>query len=150
MNAPAPLLALSCLCGSLRRATRAVTRAYAVELRGTALNPTRFTLLYALDRLGPTTPRALGQALAIQSSTLSRTLPPLERWGWIRAERGNGRRVLRWEITITGATRLVAATHAWRRAQRGLRGRLDDHYWVPIPRELAAVTSAAQALFDAF
>ena len=147
--APPPplLLALACACGSVRRASRAITRAYAWQLRNAGLNPTRFTLLQALDRMGPTTPRALGQALAIQPSTLSRSLRPLERRGWVRAQRGKGQRVIRWEITTTGLIYMVRATHAWNRVQRDMRYRLDDDAWIPLARRLALLTFAAQAVF---
>src|SRR5437773_6312731 len=90
---------LPCACASLRRAARAVTRAYALELRGTGLNPTQFTLLWALDRMGPSPQGALGELLAIDSATLTRTLAPLARRGWIRAERGADRRERRWQVS---------------------------------------------------
>lgn len=144
MDVPTPLLELACACGSLRRATRAVTRTYAWELRGTGLNPTRFTLLQALDRLGPSTQRALGEALAIQTCTLSRVLPPLERYSWIRSIRGSDPRQTRWELTVDGLARMVAASHAWKGAQGDLRAQLNEEVWVPLARKLGLVTAGAQ------
>ncbi|HTI06023.1 MAG TPA: MarR family transcriptional regulator [Gemmatimonadales bacterium] len=146
---PPPLLALTCACGSVRRASRAITRTYAWELRGTGLNPTQFTLLQALDCLGPITQRALGEALAIQTCTLSRTLSPLERYGWILAHRGPRRRRLRWDITSLGRVRLEAASVAWRRAERNVRGQLDDAISTPLANALSAVTTAAQVALAA-
>ena len=120
---------LPCACASLRRAARAVTSAYAFELRGSGLNPTQFTLLQALDRSGPSTQGTLGDLLALDSATLTRTLAPLGRRGWIRAERGEDRREIRWELTPTGLRRLVAASHAWKRAQTRLREQLGERRW---------------------
>lgn len=135
---------LPCACASLRRAARAVTSAYAFELRGSGLNPTQFTLLQALDRSGPSTQGTLGDLLALDSATLTRTLAPLGRRGWIRAERGEDRREIRWELTPTGLRRLVAASHAWKRAQTRLREQLGERRWGRLAGDLAAVAAAAQ------
>lgn len=142
MNASA--VALPCACTSLRRAARAVTSAYSREFRGTALNPTKFALLWALDHNGPTTQGELGALLAIESATLSRTLAPLAQRGWIRGERGVDRRQLRWEITTTGLRHLVRATHAWKRAQHRLRDRIGVERWNRLLADLTAVTGAVQ------
>ena len=87
----------------------------------------------------------LGQLLAIDSATLTRTLAPLARRGWIRAERGADRRQIRWEVTATGLRRLVAATHAWKRAQARLRARLSSDRWSRLTGDLAAVAAAAHS-----
>jgi len=134
---------LPCACASLRRAARAVTKSYAMELRGTGLNPTQFTLLQSLDRSGPSSQRALSEFLGIESTTLTRTLAPLERRGWIRGAEGEDRRQIRWTITTTGLRRLVAATHAWKHAQAQLRERLGARRWVRLATDLAAISSAA-------
>ena len=139
---------LPCACASLRRATRAVTSAYALELRGTGLNPTQFTLLWALDRMGPSPQGALGELLAIESATLTRTLAPLARRGWIRAERGADRRERRWQVTTTGLRRLVGATHAWKRAQRRLRELLGPDRLGRLLSDLTTVTGAAGTLSE--
>ena len=142
---PRNTVVLPCACASLRRAARAVTSAYTLELRGTGLNPTKFTLLWALDRNGPSTQKALAELLAIDSATLTRTLAPLARRGWIRAERGDDRREIRWEITPNGLRRMVAASHAWKRAQLRLRDRLGSDRWTRLLNDLASITGAAHA-----
>ena len=114
-----------------------------MELRGTGLNPTQFTLLQALDRSGPSSQRALGEFLGIESTTLTRTLAPLERRGWIRAAEGVDRRQIRWAITPSGLRRLVSASHAWKRAQAQLRERLGAERWNRLGADLAAISSAA-------
>ena len=139
---------LPCVCASLRRAARAVTSAYGFEFRGTGLNPTKFTLLWGLDRMGPSTQGALAELLAIDSGTLTRTLAPLARKGWIRAERGADRRQLRWEVTPTGLRRLAAGSHAWKRAQHRLRDQLGSERWVRLLADLTAVAGAAPTLSE--
>src|SRR2546430_1296990 len=88
-----PLLA--CACASLRRTARVVTQLYETELQGTGLRATQFTLLQALEQLGAASQGALGRLLALDATTLSRTLPPLERAGWIRAAAGRDRKSTR-------------------------------------------------------
>src|SRR5437867_13307369 len=114
-----PLLA--CACASLRRTARVVTQLYETELQGTGLRATQFTLLQALEQLGAASQGALGRLLALDATTLSRTLPPLERAGWIRAARGKDRREVRWSLTPAGRRRLAGAIPAWDRAQERLR-----------------------------
>lgn len=144
MSAERALPALPCACASLRRAARAVTRAYEAELRDSGLKPTQFTLLWVLDRKGPNTQGALGEILAIESSTLTRTLAPLEEAGWIRAAAGDDARETRWSLTPAGKRKVARTLPAWERAQSALRTRLGAAPWGRLLTDLAAVASAAR------
>ena len=137
---------LDCACASLRRAARAVTRAYETELRDTGggLRATQFTLLQALERTGTSPQSALGDLLALDSTTLSRTLRPLEHAGWIRAGQGTDQREVRWSLTPEGRRRLARARPGWERAQSRLRSRLGAKHWRLLVEDLAAVAAAAQ------
>ena len=137
---------LDCACASLRRAARAVTRAYDTELRDTGggLRATQFTLLQVLERMGTSPQSALGDLLALDSTTLSRTLRPLARAGWIREGEGTDRREVRWSLTPAGRRRLVRAKPAWERAQARLRARLRPAHWKMLIEELATVAAAAR------
>ena len=136
-----PLLA--CACASLRRTARVVTQLYETELRGTGLRVTQFTLLQALEQMGAASQGALGQLLALDATTLSRSLPPLERAGWIRAAAGPDRRVVRWSLTPAGRRRHARALPAWARAQERLRAGLPARHWKMLIEDLAAVAAAA-------
>ena len=141
---PADLLpALDCACASLRRAARAVTRAYETELRDAGLRATQFTLLQALERMGTSPQTALGELLALDSTTLSRTLRPLARAGWIREGEGTDRREVRWSLTPAGRRRLARAQPSWERAQARLRARLSAKHWKLLVDDLATVAAAA-------
>jgi len=135
---------LDCACASLRRAARAVTRAYESELRNSKLRVTQFTLLQALERMGTSPQSALGELLALDSTTLSRTLRPLARAGWIREGKGTDQREVRWSLTPAGRSRLARALPAWERAQSRLRSRLGAKHWKLLVEDLAAVAAAAQ------
>jgi len=138
-----PLPALDCACASLRRAARAVTRSYEAELRDTGLHPTQFTLLQALGRMRTSPQTGLGELLALDSTTLSRTLRPLARAGWIRDGEGTDRREVRWSLTPAGRRRLARAKPAWERAQSRLRTRLSAKHWKLLVQDLATVAAAA-------
>ncbi len=143
---PPPLPVLACACASLRRAARAVTQRYDAALRETGLRATQFTLLQVLERRGGASPqRALGDLLALDSTTLSRTLRPLERAGWIRAVPGGDRREVRWTLTPAGRRRLARARAPWEQAQARLRGQLRPEHWARLFEDLAAVATAARS-----
>jgi DNA-binding MarR family transcriptional regulator len=135
---------LPCACASLRRAARAVSQLYDDEMRATGLRVTQFTLLQSLMRGGPLMQSELATLLAIDSTTLSRTLRPLERAGWIRAQAGDDKRARNWVITGAGQRQLARAQPAWEAAQRRLRGRLGADRWNALLSELAGIAQAAR------
>ena len=139
-----PLLA--CACASLRRTARVVTQLYETELQGTGLRATQFTLLQALEQMGAASQGALGRLLALDATTLSRSLPPLQRAGWIRAAAGRDRREVHWQLTPAGRRRLAGALPAWERAQERLRTGLPARHWKMLTEDLAAVGAAASSL----
>jgi DNA-binding MarR family transcriptional regulator len=135
---------LPCACASLRRAARAVTQLYDDELRRAGLNTAQFTLLKVLASGGDVTQGSLGRMLALDSTTLSRTLRPLEARRWISVEPGEDRRERRIELTAQGRRRLDSATPAWERAQHRLRSRLGPGAWTTLLAELARVAGLAR------
>ena len=139
-----PLPALDCACASLRRAARAVTQAYDAALQGTGLRATQFTLLQALERRGASPQGALGELLALDPTTLSRTLRPLASAGWIRSTMGPDRREVRWTLTPAGRRRLARARAPWERAQARLRAELQPRHWTMLVEDLAVVAAAAR------
>src|ERR1700692_4205653 len=83
---------LPCLCASFRRASRALTQHYDAALRPIGLRGTQFTLLQALSLAGEVSQGTLGEILAIDSTTLTRTLAIMGRRGWIASRSGEDRR----------------------------------------------------------
>src|SRR5713101_3938030 len=83
---------LPCMCGSLRRTSRALTQLYETALRPLGLRATQFTILQALSLAGGVTQSELGEMLALDSTTLTRTLGLMSRQGWIAERRGQDRR----------------------------------------------------------
>ena len=131
----------------MRRATRAITQLYDAALRPTGLRITQFTLLQALDRAcEPMTQGALGDLLALDSTTLSRTLRPLEQAKWIHRVEGVDGRERRIELAPVGLRVLERATPAWERAQRRLRTDLGQRDWAALQKLLTSVVTAVRGV----
>lgn len=120
---------LPCACAALRRAGRSVTQLYNQALREVGLEVTQFTLLQALAMAGEVTQARLAHLLAIDSTTLSRSLKPLEKAGWIAGRSGSDRRERCFRLTAAGRKAMEQATPRWRQAQDQLRKRLGDAAW---------------------
>ena len=114
------LFGLPCACGSLRRASRVVTRIYDEALRPSGLEIMQFGLMASLDRLGEATQRQLSVGFAMDSTTLTRTLGLLQRRGWIERRPGKDKRQRILQLTKQGLARLEQARPLWRKAQEDL------------------------------
>jgi hypothetical protein len=90
LGQPTFLPKLPCWCANLRRAARALTQRYEKALEPTRLSATQLTILQVLARAGEVTQGQLGEMLAMDSSSLLRTLA-------VMVNRG-GREVLAAEV----------------------------------------------------
>ncbi len=135
---------LPCACANLRRAARAVTQLYDQELRPVGLRATQFTLLQVLEAVGKTTQGRLGDLLWIDSTTLTRTLRPLLRKGWVGSVPGPDRRERLLRLTATGRRELDRVRPHWERAQRRLKRALGEANWLRIQKALVGITEAAE------
>ena len=129
MSAKADAVALPCASASLRRATRIVTQLYDEALQAMDLTSSQFTLLQTLAQADQISQKQLAHILAIDSTTLTRTLLPLRRKGWIRSEQGTDRRELRLSLTPAGQRMLRRAAPFWEGAQERLRDLLGRADW---------------------
>lgn len=121
LNPPLP-----CMCASLRRAARALSQIYEEALRPTGLRATQFTILQTLSIAGEVTQGELGQILAMDSTTLTRTLTIMGRHGWIAKRRGEDRREWRMRLSKAGETQFKHALPHWENAQKQVRRQLGD------------------------
>jgi DNA-binding MarR family transcriptional regulator len=136
------LPSLPCMCAGLRRASRALTQCYEEELRPVGLRATQFTVLQVLSLAGEVTQGELGRMLAMDSTTLTRTLKIMSRHGWIGKRRGTDRREWRLRLSKTGEAQLKRALPHWEKAQAQLRLQLGQHQWDELARLTNNVTDA--------
>jgi len=121
--------ALSCLCGSFRRTSRALTQHYERALRPLRLRATQFTILQVLARAGEVSQGQLGEMLAMDSTTLTRTLAIMRRQGWIVERPGRDRRERWLRLAKAGQAQLGRALPVWEKVQSGLRRRMGRQAW---------------------
>jgi DNA-binding MarR family transcriptional regulator len=117
------------MCGSLRRASRALTQLYESALRPLGLRATQFTILQALSLAGEVTQGQLGEILAMDSTTLTRTLHIMDREGWIAERRGKDRRERWLRLAKAGEAQFKRAMPAWEKVQTRLRRQLGEESW---------------------
>ena len=136
----------SCLCGSLRQASRAVSRLYDDELRGVGLRTTQYSLLLLLRRSGEVRQRDLADLTMHEQTTLTRNLRPLLDAKWVAVRTGDDRREKWLKITAGGVAKLEEARPAWERAQTRMQALLPEGAWhrlMVILPELASLTAEA-------
>ncbi len=140
------LFALPCACQNLRRLTRIVTRIYDQELRKAGIEVTQFGLLTALAATGEANQKLLSAGLAMDSTTLTRTLGLLRKKGWVRVRRGKDRRERLFGLTGAGKQQLAAAQPNWEQAEHRLRQELGDAGWKSMKETVRRITEAAMAI----
>jgi DNA-binding MarR family transcriptional regulator len=132
---------LPCMCANLRRASRALTQRYDEALRPLGLTITQFTILQALSFAGEVTQGKLGEILAMDSTTLTRTLEVMNTHGWIQKSHGADRRERRLRLTRTGKSEFNRALPHWRSTQETLRLQLGKQRWDDLTKLLNDTTS---------
>ena len=120
---------LPCLCSNVRRTARAMTQLYEEALRPLGLRSSQFTILQVLERTGEIAQGRLSEILAIDSTTLTRTLAIMLREGWVAERRGEDRRERWLRLSKTGEARMKRAVPAWERVQARVRRQLGDEKW---------------------
>jgi DNA-binding MarR family transcriptional regulator len=115
----------TCLCLHVQRAARALVRRYDEALRPIGLTSGQFSLLMSLNRSEPPDMAQVAALLAMDRTTLTANLKPLERHGYVRvttSEKDKRRRLL--ALTQSGRSTLVAAVPVWQRTHQRLEALL--------------------------
>ena len=120
---PAPSLKVArmigdtCLCLDVQRASRAIGRRFDEAFRPLGLNNWQFSLLMALNGPTPLTMSSLAERLAMDRTTTTGNLKPLERRGLVEVRRDEqDARVRRIVLTDAGRAVLAEAVDRWRAA----------------------------------
>ena len=104
----------TCLCLHLQRAARAVARLFDAALRPLSLTNGQFSLLMSLNREEPASIGSVSALLAMDRTTLTANLKPLERRGLVKVSIDDGdRRSRRLKLTPAGRALLVSAVPIW-------------------------------------
>lgn len=111
----------TCLCLHLRRAARVVARHFDEALRPLGLTNGQFSLLMSLNRPEPPSIGSVANLLAMDRTTLTADLKPLERRGLIAVRIDEAdKRSRRLALTPAGRALLAEAAPVWKRTHAGV------------------------------
>jgi len=113
-----------CTHFQLRQLSRQVGLVYDAELAAVGLKTTQYSLLSALQTLGPVRPGDLAKAMKMEPSTLTRNLKPLLAAGWAALGPGTDGRSRAVQLTPAGQLLRAQARQRWRQAQDRLNASL--------------------------
>jgi DNA-binding MarR family transcriptional regulator len=107
----------TCLCLDVQRASRAIGRRFDEAFRPLGLNNWQFSLLMTLNRPTPLTVGSLAERLAMDRTTTTANLKPLERRGLLEIRRDDrDARARRIVLTDAGRALLAEAVERWQAA----------------------------------
>ena len=117
----------TCLCLHVQRAARALARRFDEALRPLGLTNGQFSLMMALNRPEPPSIGSVAMLLAMDRTTLTAALKPLERRGLVEVTADPAdRRSRRLTLTPAGWALLVSAVPIWQSTHAGLDDLLVD------------------------
>jgi DNA-binding MarR family transcriptional regulator len=111
-------------------------------MRPLGITITHFTILQALSLTGEVLQGRLGEILAMDSTTLTRTLAIMRGHGWIATRRGSDRRERRLSLSTSGKAEFKRALPHWQTAQAQVRTQLGEKRWHNLTNLINEVTSA--------
>ena len=116
-----------CLCLHVQRAARALARHFDEALRSVGLTNGQFSLMMSLNRPEPPAMAAVASLLAMDRTTLTAALKPLQRRGLVRvtADRADRRSRLM-ALTPKGMTLLAQGVPVWERVHHEVEDLLPD------------------------
>ncbi|RJX36316.1 MAG: MarR family transcriptional regulator [Desulfarculus sp.] len=138
------LMARTCACFSLRRASRLVSQAFDRALKPSGLRITQFSVLSAYHMSGDLGISKMSRGLGMDRTTLSRNLKLLAQKGLITLEPAEDRREQRVKVTQKGAQAFEQAVPYWEQAQQKVISTLGDEKWAAMQQDLRALAAGAK------
>jgi DNA-binding MarR family transcriptional regulator len=135
-----------CLCLHVQRAARALARRFDDALRPFGLTNGQFSLLMSLNRPEPPSMAPVAALLAMDRTTLTAALKPLERRGLVEVSPDpNDRRSRILKLTQSGSRLLARALPTWQSTHEELEKLLPEGAPEILRRDLNAVSNPAKA-----
>ncbi|MDC9832740.1 MarR family winged helix-turn-helix transcriptional regulator [Rhizobium binxianense] len=117
----------TCLCLHVQRAARALARLFDDALRPAGLTNGQFSLMMSLNRPAPPPMGPVAALLAMDQTTLTAALKPLQRKGWVDVmENPKDRRRRLLSLTAEGKAALAKALPIWQATHAALDDTLPD------------------------
>jgi DNA-binding MarR family transcriptional regulator len=125
----------------VQRAARALARRFDEELRPFELNNGQFSLLMSLNRPEPPTMGPVASLLAMDRTTLTAALKPLERRGLVKIQPDpNDRRSRVLILTEKGRTLLARAIPVWQRTHEEIENLVPSIDWDTLRNNLRSIS----------
>ncbi|HWK46697.1 MAG TPA: MarR family transcriptional regulator [Stellaceae bacterium] len=132
----------TCLCLHVQRAARALARRFDEALRPLGLTNGQFSLLMSLNRPRPPSMGSVASLLAVDRTTLTAALKPLERRGLVEVVAdATDRRSRLMTLTPAGRTLLASAVPIWAHTHGTVEGLLPGADPDRFRRDLQAMMS---------
>ncbi len=133
-----------CLCLAAQRAARALARRFDLALKPAGLTSGQFSLLMALNRPEPPSIGSVAALLAMDRTTLTANLKPLERRGLLETRIDpKDRRGRRLALTEAGGAVLAAALPIWTREHAAVDAQIAEAGGSMLRAGLMAVAAPA-------
>jgi DNA-binding MarR family transcriptional regulator len=130
-----------CLCLHAQRAARALARRFDAALAPLGLTSGQFSLMMSLNRPEPPGMGLVASSLAMDRTTLTAALKPLERRGLVELTANpDDRRRRLMALTPEGRTLLVRALPVWERTHAQIESMLADDNAEHLRRSLRALS----------
>ena len=137
----AEVAALPCVCTSVRKLSRRLSRAYDKALSGSGLNVTQLAAMRGIRRNLNQPLSRIANELAMERTTFYRTIAPLERNGWISIQGSPGGRMRTALITEEGEKVLDAAGSLWAEIQSSLVECYGNEHYAQLLQMIAQMES---------
>jgi DNA-binding MarR family transcriptional regulator len=132
-----------CLCLAAQRAARKLARRFDEALKPAGITSGQFSLLMSLNRPEPPTMGAVANLLAMDRTTLTANLKPLERRGMIElVADAKDRRSRRIKLAEAGMAALNAAVPIWQATHSDIDARIGNDQAIALRGGLRAVAQA--------
>ena len=132
----------SCLCLHVQRAARALARRFDDAFRPLGLTNGQFSLMMSLNRPEPPAMASVAALLAMDRTTLTAALKPLQRRGLLKvAPHPKDRRARLMMLTPKGRKLLARAVPIWKSTHQAVENLLEDQDPAHFRRSLESLSS---------
>lgn len=135
-----------CVCTTVRKADRALYRYYEDALDGSGLTVTQFSILRTLRREGPMPLSRLADSLAMERTSLYRTIAALEKNSTVSIRPGANRKIRVAHLSVTGEAMIRRALPAWQRAQSRMIDSIGADSWATLSTVLTTIPNLVEHL----
>jgi DNA-binding MarR family transcriptional regulator len=128
-----------CIFTTVRKANRVLFRRYQDALSPTGVSIVQLSILRALQRHGPLSLSRLAEDLAMERTSLYRTLEPMRGNGLVKISSADIGRSKIAELTIEGQATIDCVMPFWAKAQKQVLKEIDVDNWQQVQQLLNSV-----------